>query len=187
MQTQCRHSLTRRCTATTPGAPLPGLSVRNSWSRGSCSSLQTSWLVPGGLDIGCERVRAPKQQVLCRATQQQQQQKQRQQQVPLQWPADLQLREADVLRAASEESLSGPILSGAGGGLFFWWELGASSLLPCRVQTVTITLHQANYLHMLLCASTQMCSKAMYCKDLDNCKPEPRAYSTQIYYHDVRD
>ena len=76
--------------------------------------------------------------MLCRATQQQQQQKQKQQQLPLQWPADLELREAELLEAASDEAYSGPILSGAGGGLFFWWELGTSPFPICRAQTVTL-------------------------------------------------
>ena len=76
--------------------------------------------------------------MLCRATQQQQQQKLKQQQLPLQWPADLELREAELLEAASDEAYSGPILSGAGGGLFFWWELGMSPFPICRAQTVTL-------------------------------------------------
>ena len=143
MQTQCRQSVPRKCTATVTGALKFSHSV--SCSRSRASGLETAWLAPRGLHDGSARLQAAKHQELCRATQQQQQQ--RQQQLPPQWPADLEPREADLLKA--DEALSGPILSGAGGGLFFWWELGAfltfhaGDGLSCSIGLIVCALHRA--------------------------------------------
>ena len=52
------------------------------------------------------------------------QQKHGQQEALASWPLNLELREVESLREAAEQPSSAPILSGAGGGLFFWWELG---------------------------------------------------------------
>ena len=60
---------------------------------------------------------APRQLLRCSAAQQQVQRP------PVCWQTDLEATEVEALRAV-EQAVSGPILSGAGGGLFFWWELG---------------------------------------------------------------
>jgi hypothetical protein len=66
--------------------------------------------------------------------------RQQRQQAPVSWPlVDLDPSEADALRDAAQEGTSAPILSGAGGGLFFWWELGAwPSSCPARLPSTLL-------------------------------------------------